>query len=159
MDLKINVGVLLFGGITKPKRVYFHFRLKWLPLLRLHSSLTSLGILRPFRIRKDGDCRLITCICCPELRHSHIVAISPQKCCPTGQNAAECCLVGTQCGCSPCVNSLVDAMESGQKAGGGIGLFFSFTEVSEPRACCYGRAAEACARCRDSGRVRNWRFG
>ncbi|XP_043193380.1 tetraspanin-13-like isoform X2 [Amphibalanus amphitrite] len=53
----------------------------------------------------------------------------PAVCCP-GTTPEECCLVGPACiGCTSCANLITDSMESGLNAGGGIGLFFSFTEI------------------------------
>jgi len=52
----------------------------------------------------------------------------PTTCCLQGTPADQCCMNGTGCGCQACMAPLKEAISSGIRASGGIGLFFSFTE-------------------------------
>ncbi|XP_037091499.1 tetraspanin-13-like isoform X2 [Pollicipes pollicipes] len=53
----------------------------------------------------------------------------PRQCCPHS-SAETCCMGSEDCGgCSTCFDQLKDAINSGLRVSGGIGLFFSFTEI------------------------------
>lgn len=54
----------------------------------------------------------------------------PTTCCPQGTPAEQCCMNGTACSCQACMGPLKEAISSGIRASGGIGLFFSFTELA-----------------------------
>ncbi|KAK2703601.1 hypothetical protein QYM36_018000 [Artemia franciscana] len=55
----------------------------------------------------------------------------PQKCCPDDKQG--CCESGSlwlsECRCSPCHVALSEVIGSAFRASGGLGLFFSFTEI------------------------------
>ncbi|XP_037077854.1 tetraspanin-13-like isoform X2 [Pollicipes pollicipes] len=52
----------------------------------------------------------------------------PKQCCAANDPSDQCCM-GASCECQPCLAKVGDAINSGLRASGGVGLFFSFTEV------------------------------
>jgi len=55
----------------------------------------------------------------------------PKICCPSNVSDTSSCCMGddAQCACNSCVDELGKAASSGLRVSGGIGLFFSFTEI------------------------------
>ncbi|XP_043195308.1 tetraspanin-13-like isoform X2 [Amphibalanus amphitrite] len=52
-----------------------------------------------------------------------------KPCCPGQTDATQCCMGSIKCECRPCFEMLKEAINSGLRVSGGIGLFFSFTEM------------------------------
>jgi len=57
----------------------------------------------------------------------HPACTDVDKCCPNHKD--DCCNGVTDCPCDPCEHALVGAVHAGLQGSGGIGLFFSFTEI------------------------------
>ena len=67
-----------------------------------------------------------------------------QACCQDSHSNSSCCTgvydersLNVTCPCKSCWDKVAMYIDKGVKAAGGIGLFFSFTEVTTTFACVY----------------------